>query len=170
MGMFDEVFIVGKVKCISCRERIPPGRKWQTKGLGSGMGLYKIAGGRMYKSVGVLPEYLSVWTEEEAKEHNDKLRKDNPEGSFGHGLIAFWSKEAGDKRYLEGSDKMEAQEWKSMGELPHQHLRVYTPCKNCPNGFAELAMKFTDGVLVSCKEEFYDWEAECTVVDARDYE
>ena len=156
MGMFDEVFIVGKVRCPKCGGRLPPATRFQTKDLHPAMNLYKVEGARMYKSVGVLPEYKSVWTAEDAEAHNKDLKDKYPSNLLG--VHTLWSVAEGDERLLDGEHTMEAQEWNSMGELPHQHLTVYTHCENCPNGNVDVHMKFTDGVCVEYKEEYDDWE------------
>ena len=175
MGMFDEVFIVGKVRCPNCNERVNyrKGEKanqtrWQTKDIGYPcMDLYKIEGGRMFKCVGTLPEYKSIWTKEDAEAHNKELEDKWGDSVWGNGIMSLWTVEEGDERLLDGHHDMKAKEWKSMGELPHQWVNAYTHCENCPDGSVDVFMKFTDGVLMEFYEEYRPYDTELGIITTR---
>ena len=153
--LYDTIYIDDKIienhrlKCDACNHPLF-GVDWQTKNLGSFMDIYYLTYDKSHvKCLKKLDEptdkkFWHEYTDEEIEKRN----KESKASAF---LKELWKKKKGDGYWTEEAFKPENRNQRDMGELPHQHIELYTHCPNCTNQQTyrgiTIKCKFTDGVV-----------------------
>lgn len=178
MGMFDHVYIEPNVieqhdiKCICCG-KLALGLEWQTKDVDyPSMDSYYLARDkewnlRLYKLDE--PSDKRFWHEYT----DEEIEKNNKENEGRKLFKDLFNRKKGDGYWKEEAFLPKHRRQRSMGELPHQYVRVYTHCRCCDENYRtdegfiaipggtdywkkhsiDLNIKFTDGVAVSIERK-----------------
>lgn len=154
MGLFDTIHTDASVVIhCDCGARL---EEFQTKSLDSAMenyvlksvigadGIYEPT--RLYLLDEPDEKYWVLYTDEEMAEYDRRIADAEGEGKNAFGT--FFAKIAKERGGAFAAEAFlpENRRHRSMGELPHQHVRMYTPCTDCDR-WVDVDMKFTDGVV-----------------------
>jgi hypothetical protein len=161
MGLFDAIRVSSdvaaewKLECPRCRRAVSAAAEWQTKSLDPAMCAYLLRHGEGGVRLYLLDppddrRFWRPWTREEIEESRRDRR-------FG----GLWEKREGEGEFLPEAYEPQHRRQRSLGELPHQWVEIYTSCACSRDAWIARWIKFTDGAATDVRQE-----APCGLRDA----